>query len=63
MDGYVYFHHRVWGELRLLKANMVLQLDGTTAVCEDFGQQMLCYGQRIHQHKLDAKIDAVDANL
>ena len=30
----------------LLKTNMLLQLDGTTPVCEDIGRQMLCYGRR-----------------
>jgi len=46
-----------------LKTNMLLQLDGTTAVCEDIGRQMLCYGRRITQHELEARIDAVDASL
>ena len=40
-----------------LKTNMLLQLDGTTAVCEDIGRQMLCYGRRIHPHELEARID------
>lgn len=47
----------------LLKTNMLLQLDGTTPICEDIGRQMLCYGRRIPQHELEARIDAVDANL
>jgi len=46
-----------------LKTNMLLQLDGTTAVCEDIGRQMLCYGRRIPPHELEARIDAVDAAL
>jgi len=46
----------------LLKTNMLLQLDGTTAICEDIGRQMLCYGRRVPQHELEARIDAVDAN-
>ena len=41
----------------LLKTNMLLQLDGTTPVCEDVGRQMLCYGRRIPQHELEARID------
>merc|ERR1711990_526234 len=45
----------------LLKTNMLLQLDGTTPICEDIGRQMLCYGRRIPQHELEARIDAVDA--
>lgn len=41
---------------RLLKTNMLLLLDGSTAVCEDVGRQMLCYGRRIPLHELDARI-------
>jgi processing peptidase subunit beta len=47
----------------LLKTNMLLQLDGTTPVCEDIGRQMLCYGRRMPQHELEARIEAVDAEL
>ncbi|CAB3240237.1 unnamed protein product [Arctia plantaginis] len=43
----------------LLKTNMLLQLDGTTPVCEDIGRQMLCYNRRIPVHELDARIEAV----
>merc|ERR1719210_2752216 len=46
-----------------LKTNMLLQLDGTTAVCEDIGRQMLCYGRRIPAAEMEARIDAVDAAL
>ncbi len=42
---------------------MLLQLDGTTAVCEDIGRQMLCYGRRIPLQEMEARIDAVDAAL
>lgn len=45
----------------LLKTNLLLQLDGTTPVCEDIGRQMLCYGRRIPLHELEARIDAVDS--
>lgn len=45
----------------LLKTNMLLQLDGTTPVCEDIGRQILCYNRRIPLHELDARIDAVSA--
>lgn len=41
----------------ILKANMLLQLDGTTPVCEDIGRQMLCYGRRIPLEELDARIE------
>lgn len=45
----------------LLKTNMLLQLDGTTPVCEDIGRQMLCYGRRIPLTELEARIDMVTA--
>lgn len=47
----------------VLKTNMLLQLDGTTPVCEDIGRQMLCYGRRIPQVELEQRIDAVNASL
>jgi len=40
---------------------MLLQLDGTTPVCEDIGRQMLCYDRRLPLHELEARINAVDA--
>ncbi|XP_044534582.1 mitochondrial-processing peptidase subunit beta [Gracilinanus agilis] len=45
----------------LLKTNMLLQLDGSTPICEDIGRQMLCYSRRIPIPELEARIDAVDA--
>ncbi|CAG9581103.1 unnamed protein product [Danaus chrysippus] len=45
----------------ILKTNMLLQLDGTTPVCEDIGRQILCYNRRIPIHELDARINAVTA--
>lgn len=45
----------------LLKTNMLLQLDGTTPVCEDIGRQMLCYNRRIPLHELEQRIDSVTA--
>jgi processing peptidase subunit beta len=41
----------------LLKTNMLLQLDGSTPVCEDVGRQMLCYNRRIPVHELEARIE------
>ncbi|KAL0274762.1 UNVERIFIED_CONTAM: hypothetical protein PYX00_002811 [Menopon gallinae] len=46
----------------LLKTNMLLQLDGTTPVCEDVGRQMLCYGRRIPLNELEARIESVTAD-
>ncbi|XP_002741599.1 mitochondrial-processing peptidase subunit beta-like [Saccoglossus kowalevskii] len=45
----------------LLKTNMLLQLDGSTPICEDIGRQMLCYGRRMSLPELDARIEAVTA--
>ncbi|XP_043256964.1 mitochondrial-processing peptidase subunit beta [Colletes gigas] len=45
----------------ILKTNMLLQLDGTTAICEDIGRQLLCYNRRIPLHELEARIDSVTA--
>ncbi|XP_076058372.1 ubiquinol-cytochrome c reductase core protein 1 [Oratosquilla oratoria] len=47
----------------VLRTNLLLQLDGTTPICEDIGRQMLCYGRRIPLHELDARIEAVDAEV
>lgn len=46
----------------LLKTNMLLQLDGTTPICEDIGRQMLCYGRRIPLNELEARIDMITHN-
>jgi len=45
----------------ILRTNMLLQLDGTTPICEDIGRQMLCYGRRVPMHEFEARIAAIDA--
>jgi len=45
----------------LLRTNMLLQLDGTTPICEDIGRQMLCYDRRVPFHELEARIASIDA--
>lgn len=47
----------------LLKTNMLLQLDGSTPICEDIGRQMLCYDRRIPLPELEARIEAVNAQV
>jgi mitochondrial-processing peptidase subunit beta len=44
-----------------LKANLMMQLDGSSNVCEDIGRQMLTYGRRLTPAEIFARIDAVDA--
>eukprot|EP00937_MAST-01D_sp_MAST-1D-sp2_P001631 g1631.t1 len=44
-----------------LKASMLLLQDGSSAVCEEIGRQMLTYGRRMTPAELFARIDAVDA--
>jgi processing peptidase subunit beta len=44
-----------------LKTTIAMQLgDGTSAVCEDIGRQVLTYGRRLAVEELFARIDAVD---
>merc|ERR1711939_285096 len=42
-----------------LKSTMLAQLDGTTAVCEEIGRQMLTYDRRMSPAEVFARIDAV----
>merc|ERR1711990_715502 len=44
-----------------LKTTLMMQLDGTSAVCEDIGRQVLTYGRRLPTAELFARIDSVDA--
>ncbi|PRP87040.1 hypothetical protein PROFUN_04776 [Planoprotostelium fungivorum] len=44
-----------------LKASVLLQLDGTTAIAEDIGRQVLAYGRRLSLPEIYARIDAVSA--
>ncbi|KAA8497343.1 putative mitochondrial-processing peptidase subunit beta, mitochondrial [Porphyridium purpureum] len=46
---------------RMLKTNLVLQLENTSSIAEDIGRQMLVYGRRIPLAEMFARIDAVDA--
>ena len=43
-----------------LKANLRMSLDGSSAVCEDIGRQMLTYGRRLTPAEVFLRIDAVD---
>ena len=66
MDKMVYLCHKVTAEeveraKQQLKANVLMHQDGTSAVCEDIGRQMLTYGRRMTPAEIFARIDAVDA--
>merc|ERR1711998_769554 len=46
-----------------LKTTVATQLaDGTSALCEDIGRQVLTYGRHMPVEELFARIDAVDAD-
>merc|ERR1719263_824177 len=45
-----------------LKTTMVAHLDGSMAVSEDIGRQLLTYGRRLTPAEVFARIDAVDAD-
>jgi processing peptidase subunit beta len=42
-----------------LKASVLMQLDGTTAVCEDIGRQLLTHGRRLSPAEVWLRIDAI----
>lgn len=42
---------------------MLLQLDGSTAICEEIGRQHLVYNRRLPLQELDERIEAVNANV
>jgi processing peptidase subunit beta len=67
MESMVRLCHRVTEEevaraRNQLKATMISQLDGSSAVCEDIGRQFLTYGRRMTPAELFARIDAVDVS-
>ncbi|CCI44798.1 unnamed protein product [Albugo candida] len=44
-----------------LKASMLMQLDGSSPICEDIGRQLLTYGRRLTPAEIFMRIDTVDA--
>lgn len=47
----------------LLRTNMLLQLDGSTPICEEIGRQLLVYNRRLPLSELEERIEAVNANV
>jgi len=76
IDDFLFFLHNEWMKLcttvtesevtrakNLLRTNMLLQLDGSTPICEEIGRQLLVYNRRLPLHELEERIDAVSANV
>ena len=72
LDDLVHFTLREWTRMSVgpteaeveraksqLKAGLLLGLDGTTAVAEDIGRQIVTSGKRLTPQEMEAAIDAV----
>ena len=44
-----------------LKASLLLSLDGTTAVAEDIGRQIVTAGRRMSPAEVEQRVDAISA--
>ncbi|KAJ2684887.1 Mitochondrial-processing peptidase subunit beta [Coemansia spiralis] len=75
LDDLVHFTLKEWARLstsvteaeverakQQLKASLLLNLDGTTAVAEDIGRQILTHGKRMEPAEVAAAVDAIDAS-
>ncbi|KAJ2743990.1 Mitochondrial-processing peptidase subunit beta [Coemansia sp. BCRC 34301] len=74
LDDLVHFTLKEWARLstsvteaeverakQQLKASLLLNLDGTTAVAEDIGRQILTHGKRMEPAEVASAVDAIDA--
>lgn len=43
----------------LLRTNMLLQLDGSTPICEEIGRQLLVYNRRLPLSELEERIEVL----
>ncbi|KDN44556.1 putative MAS1-mitochondrial processing peptidase beta chain precursor [Tilletiaria anomala UBC 951] len=75
LDDLVHFTLKEWQRMSIaplegeveraksqLKASLLLGLDGTTAIAEDIGRQLVTSGKRLTPKEIEAKLDAVNAN-
>ncbi|OLY78397.1 Mitochondrial-processing peptidase subunit beta [Smittium mucronatum] len=74
LDDLVHFTLKEWSRLSIsvteaeverakqqLKTSLLLNLDGTTAVAEDIGRQMLTHGKRMEPSEVAAAVDRITA--
>ncbi|EMC98944.1 hypothetical protein BAUCODRAFT_154638 [Baudoinia panamericana UAMH 10762] len=74
IDDLVHFTLREWSRLSFqvseaeterakaqLKASILLSLDGTTAIAEDIGRQIITTGRRLTPEEVEKQVDAVTA--
>merc|ERR1712013_334629 len=47
----------------VLKTNFLLQVDGSTPICEDIGRQMITYGRRMPLPEFNYRVDMIDLGV
>lgn len=75
LDDLVHFSLKEWARMSIgateieveraksqLKASLLLSLDGTTAVAEDIGRQLVTSGKRLSPQQIESAVDAVSVN-
>jgi processing peptidase subunit beta len=75
LDDLVHFALKEWGRMTVgvtdveveraksqLKASLLLSLDGTTAIAEDIGRQIVTSGRRLTPQQIESAVDAVTVN-
>lgn len=75
LDDLVHFTLREWTRMSIgateveveraknqLKASLLLSLDGTSAIAEDIGRQLVTSGKRLTPQQIESAVDAVTVN-